>query len=266
MTLSKRNFLQLTAIVGLAPLSFAASAQISMAAAINRCARFRALSQRTAKAYLQIQQEIMPDNARDIMASAQRLIQIGFDDLAKANLNAEQLKMLNALQSESSGLNAMVAASPTRDGAIAACAQADKMLAVADKLTASLEATSKQSSAKLVNMAGRQRMLSQRLAKNYFLAAAGAETKVSKDLIQSDREEFKAAMATLSNSPISTNSIRNELQLAQSQWTFFEAALGRKRDLDSMRTIATTSERLLEVNNNLTMLYEAALKDILGST
>jgi hypothetical protein len=33
-----------------------------------------------------------------------------------------------------------------------------------------------------------------------------------------------------------------------------------------MRTVATTSERLLEVNNNLAELYEIALRDLLGNT
>jgi hypothetical protein len=52
--------------------------------------------------------------------------------------------------------------------------------------------------------------------------------------------------------------------LGESQWTFFEAAISRKPDPDSLQIVATTSERLLEVTNNLTALYDAALKDLLG--
>ena len=264
--LSKRTFLKATAIITLAPLAHTASAQISTASALNRAGRFRALSQRTAKAYCQLQQEVMPENARDILASAQRLMQLGFDELNKAALANDGTRLLNALQLDATGLTAIVASAPTRDGVVSASAQADKMLLTADKLMLVIEAAAKQPSAKLMNVAGRQRMLSQRLAKNYFLLAAGSESKASHEQLVADRAEFKQAMSTLSGAPISTSAIRNELQLAQSQWVFFEAALNRKPDMDSLRNIATASERLLEVNNNLTVFYEAALKDLLGTT
>jgi hypothetical protein len=208
----------------------------------------------------------MPDNARDVLASVQRLVQVGFDDLAKANLSTESLKLLNATQLDSNAFIALLGASPTRDSAIVVAAQADKMLASAEALTASLEAAAKQPSAKLINLAGRQRMLSQRMAKNYFLGAAGADTKISRDLMISDQADFKAGMATLAAAPISTAGIRNDLQLAQGQWVFFENALKRKPDFESMRNVATASERLLEVSNSLTLMYEAALKDLLGTT
>jgi len=144
--------------------------------------------------------------------------------------------------------------------------QADKATDNANKLTLAIEASASQPSAKLINLAGRQRMLSQRLAKNYFLNIAGVESKTSREQLVGDRADFKQALTTLNAAPISTSSIRNELQLAQSQWIFFEAALDQKSSMESMRNLATTSERLLEVNNNLTVLYEAALKDLLGTS
>jgi hypothetical protein len=46
---------------------------------------------------------------------------------------------------------------------------------------------------------------------------------------------------------------------------FFANAIQRAPDAETLRTVATTSERLLDVMNNLTNLYDAALKDLLGS-
>lgn len=266
MTTSRRTTLKVIALALLAPTAHTAIAQISSAVAINRAGRFRALSQRCAKAYCQLQQEVMPDNAKDVIASAQRLIQIGFDDLGRAGLAGESSRLLASVQAEANALNGMLGVLPTKAGIVAVSLQADKMLASADLLTKALEVSAKQGSAKLINTAGRQRMLSQRLAKNYFLGAAGAESKVSREQLVADRDEFKLNLVTLTATPISTNSIRNELQLVQSQWVFFEGALGRKPDMDALKNIATTSERLLEVNNNLATFYEVALKDILGST
>ena len=57
---------------------------------------------------------------------------------------------------------------------------------------------------------------------------------------------------------------RGELELAASQWVFFESALRRPADEQGMSAVATTSERLLSVMDRLTGLYEAALREVLG--
>lgn len=261
---SRRLLIKAAAATALLPAAHSSQAQVALSTAINRAARFRALSQRCAKAYCQIYLEVLPENARDVLAAAQRLIQVGFEDLAKGGFSTDLAKQIAALRQEATGLNALLAAPAQKNSVLAVSAQADKMLTVANTTTESLEGLAKQASAKLVSVSGRQRMLSQRLAKNYFLSAAGIDQKSLQEQMASDRHEFKQALATLAAAPISTTSIRNELALGGSQWAFFEAALGRKSDPESMRVVATTSERLLEVTNNLTGLYEAALKDLLG--
>ena len=72
------------------------------------------------------------------------------------------------------------------------------------------------------------------------------------------------ALSGAAAAPLSTPGIRDELALGESQWVFFEAALQRKSDARGLETVATTSERLLEVMDRLTDLYDNALKDALG--
>lgn len=55
-----------------------------LATAINRAGRFRALSQRIAKAYCQIHLNVDPSDARQVLETARRLVRAGFDDLAKS--------------------------------------------------------------------------------------------------------------------------------------------------------------------------------------
>jgi hypothetical protein len=78
------------------------------------------------------------------------------------------------------------------------------------------------------------------------------------------RSEITQGLAGLQAAPISTPAIRNELELARSQWLFYEAALAKAASPDALQTVATTSERVYEVMDNLTSLYDSALRDLLG--
>lgn len=261
----RRRLLQAAALAVLLPPAHSANAEISLSAAINRAARFRALSQRCAKAYCQIFLDVLAANARDSLNSAQRLIQAGFEELARGGFTTSTVKEIQGIQQQATALTTLLAVPPSKQAVSHVALQADKMLEVANKATETLESLAKQPSARLVNIAGRQRMLSQRLGKNYFLIQAGLDAKPLRDQMASDSADFRQAMAVLAAAPISTPAIRNELALADSQWIFFDAALRRNPDPVAMQTVATTTERLLEVMNNLTGLYDSALKDVLGS-
>ena len=79
-----------------------------------------------------------------------------------------------------------------------------------------------------------------------------------------DAAQFQAALAQLTSAPVSTPAIRAALELGQGQWLFLDAALKRQPDARALEDVAHTSERLLEVMDELTGLYEAALRDVLG--
>lgn len=249
--------------------SSAAQAQISLSGAINYAGWFRALSQRMAKAYCQQYLQVLPGAAADALGQTRKRAQSGSVELAKGLQSgqwpAEVGRQLQEVEKQFALINQLTTAPATQTAmVVAASDQADRTLLLAQAVTEAIEKMAQAPSARLVGLAGRQRMLSQRLAKNYFLSAAKVESKVVQAQLASDAADFRQALLTLKAAPVSTPAIRNELELADSQWLFFDAALRRPADATGLSAVATTSERLLEVMDKLTGLYDAALREVLG--
>lgn len=246
----------------LAPLS--AQARLALATAINITARYRALSQRAAKAYGLLVLQVDPARSRELLEAARRQLRNGLRALDGQGWPPAVARLLAEVQQAAGQLDALLAQAPTRDTWLVAGRQADHLLASADQATQALEQLAPAPSARLVNTAGRQRMLSQRLARHYGLAAAGLGSDAARRQMRDDAEEFERALEQLAAAPISTPAIRAALELGRGQWMFFQAALRRAPDARGVDDVASTSERLLQVMDDLTGLYEAALRDVLG--
>lgn len=233
-----------------------AQAQPAMATAINRMGRFRALSQRIAKVYCQVYLNVDPLRSGRLLETARKLARTGFDDLAKSSLSADLAGSLAEVRTLYEHLESKLVMPPSRESVSAVATQADKLLVAANAATAALEKLAKISTGNLVNMAGSQRYLSQRLAKNYFLSAAKQEGKALREQVVVDKAEFIKNQVALVGSSMNTTAVRNYLLLGEQQWLFFHAALEREPDARGLRDVAMSSENLLEIMNNLTDQYE----------
>ena len=101
----------------------AAQAQIAVSTAINRIARYRALSQRIAKAYAQMQLAVLPDQATSVMASARKLVRSGFEDLASVPWPADLAQQITEVHKSVDTLEALLVIPPTLQSVAAVAAQ-----------------------------------------------------------------------------------------------------------------------------------------------
>ena len=232
---------------------------MTLSAAINKAGRQRMLSQRIVKAYCQIGLKVQADKAKAILENSVNL----FDaQLAELQQIAGKPEIQEALAKEAAlwgELRPVAVAPASRDGARKLMELNEALLQAAHKVTQLLENASATKSGKLVNLAGRQRMLSQRLAKFYMLKKWGFNQAEIANGIEQAKREFVSAQQELAAAPQNTPAIKQELELAKMQWVFFENALAQHDDGEALlfaSNVATTSERILEVMDKVTGLYE----------
>jgi hypothetical protein len=262
--MDRRRFLTAAAIAAGGALGgIAAWAQIAhINDAINKSGRQRMLSQRMAKAYLQIGQDIDAEHSRKILTDSIALFERQLVDLkafAPTPENKAELHEIDAVWARYK--EALTGASPNPPDAHKVLVLNEDVLKLAHAATLELEKTSGTAIAKYVNMAGRQRMLSQRMAKFYQAINWGVASSDMKTRMLEAREDFVAALAQLTGSPKNTPEIKRELELARMQWVFFDNALHAESDSAAFKkqlavNVATTSERILEVMDRITGMYE----------
>lgn len=232
--------------------------------AINKAGRQRMLSQRMGKAWLALVLGIEPPTAQRVLDGSLALFDRQHVEL-KAYASTPELKDTYQKLETAWGdyKTALVGAAPSRSTAAQVLSADAKVLALAHQGTVQYEKLSDKPVGKLVNIAGRQRMLSQRMGKFFMAAAMGVDKDNAVAEMNKAKAEFVAALETLRNAPEATAKIKEELQLADQQWLFFDTALKRLEQAGAnpkaLADVWFTSENLLNVMDKVTGLY-AALK------
>ena len=238
-----------------------ASAQVrDINDAINKAGRQRMLSQRMAKAYLALGQGVRREQAERVLADSMSLFDRQLVELRAYAPRQDIRQVYERLESTWGGYKtALVGALPTKPGSETVLALSGQVLAQANQGTQLLEAASGRPVGKLVNVAGRQRMLSQRMAAMYLAASWGVQPEPSSKAMNAAREEFGQAQEVLRAAPEATPAILEALGLADQQFGFFVALLGGLKpgqaNARAQADAFTTSERILQMLDEVTALF-----------
>lgn len=230
-----------------------------LADAINKAGRQRMLSQRMGKAYLAIAQGVETSLAQQVLDQSMALFDRQLVELKSFAHPGDLRDTYVALEAAWSDYKAaLIGSAPSRTGAPAVLAGAARVLALAHKGTMQYEALSNKPVGRLVNIAGRQRMLSQRMAKSYLAAVLPVDAPASRQDIAVARREFMTAVDVLRSAPEATTKIKEQLALGDAQWVLFDHALGKTAPAGALKPLAdvfVASENLLEVMDRVTGLY-----------
>ena len=259
LSLGRRRVLHLGAAglaLTLGGLAGPAQAQISqIGEAVNQSGRQRMLSQRMAKAWLALARGIEPRRAERVLTASVRLFEQQLAALrAWAPDPALRATLAELDQAWGPFRTRLTTGTPDAAEAAALLALDARVLALAHQATQQIEGLMARPVGRLINIAGRQRMLSQRMAKLKLApAAAGAHAAA----LEEARAAFVTAMGVLGAAPESDAAVQEALALAQGQWTFYEPLLRRPGTPEGRDAadLFVASENLLSALDQMTALY-----------
>jgi AmiR/NasT family two-component response regulator len=244
---------------------------------VNRCGQLRMLSQRLVKLYgLQLAGVHTVKNAQQAQDSVQR-IDANLAHLGKSLSHATYGDLLGQVVQTWARLKpALLAAhvsSVQASAMVLTDELAEQLLQGAERLTSQLESAGLAPPLRVLNMAGRQRMLSQRFAKYAVLGMLGdsAWTQRCDEGMVESKAAFEQALTYLNSLPLSTPDIHSALQAAGLGWlTMVECARDAGRlpgaeRLTGLQSLATASEDLLEVFEQLSSHYECSMQVLAGT-
>jgi nitrate/nitrite-specific signal transduction histidine kinase len=233
------------------------AADMNLATAINKAGRQRMLTQRITKTYVQMGLEVKTEQSRVQMQQAQALFDRQLAELKGFAPTPAIRQALTRVEQQWRPFRTLAGSPASKAGAMKLFALDDKLLFATNEVVRLLQDYSGYAAARLVNDAGRLRMLSQRLAKLYMLRAWGLDSGKAQEEMQKTRQEFETGLAALQAMPQNTYDINRELESAALQWTWFQNALEQEGEYQSyLLVVADASESLLSSMDYLTRLYE----------
>lgn len=236
------------------------------AEAVNRAGQLRMLSQRIVKFYaLACTGVTAPENQgifADSVAQVDSILGILDRSLSKATFG----DLLGAVLGTWGDLQAALRSPPALSRLWDIDGHAEQLLDQAETLTANLEVAAFATALHAINVAGRQRMLTQRLAKQVLIDTLADVPPVSTPGSGSGttHREFVDGLDYLDRLPLTNADIARELKATHLTWQRFQVGLADHATATGRAYIVASSEVLLGHFDRLTDLIERGIHALIG--
>jgi len=235
------------------------------AEAINRAGQLRMLSQRLMKLYALTCAGVRPGKTTALFADSIGHVDANLAILARSLSKPTFGDLLDAVLTPWAQLRNALAAPALATRLMEVDRLAEQVLLRAEQLTANLEIAGFAAELRVINVAGRQRMLSQRAAKAALMGVllSGAAARAARSSLDASTAELVAGLAYLEALPLSNAAIIRELVQATQAWTDFQAALAQADTVPGQDDIARLSEALLASFDRLTEHLERGMQALI---
>lgn len=219
---------------------------MDVVSAVNMAGRQRMLSQRMVKAYLMLGQGIAPDHARALLQGSIDQFESQLMALKAFQPSPKVRLTLFALEGAWAKCKPLLIAPPSPAGAVELYDASEALQQAAHSAVLAYVDVNAAAIDHLVGLAGRQRMLSQRMAKFYFYRSWGLHDAPADMELHLSRAHFTAVLIQIESSPLVSAQARAALLQLRREWEPYQQALFASRDPVKMRRDAARVSRLSE--------------------
>ncbi|SEA30257.1 type IV pili methyl-accepting chemotaxis transducer N-terminal domain-containing protein [Microbulbifer marinus] len=230
----------------------------SMGDAINIAGRQRMLSQRITQTYMLRGIQPSAERHQQIFERCMREFSENLDQLAAFSEAAPIRADLQKVQQEWSAFEKIARQPVSKISAEKLFRRSNTLLPAAHNYVIRLQELADHKSAELVNIAGRQRMLSQRIAKNYVALFWGVSGEEGVTGLYEDLAEFQHMLDFLLQSPLNTPQITRNLLKTQGHLSYARRGFDAEMQISEERqihVITGTTDMMLRNMDVITRQY-----------
>ncbi len=223
--------------------------------AVNKAGQQRMITQRMLKDYVLIGMNNIYGDPKKDLPEMIKLFDTNLNALKKFIKDKPSIESLTAVSTLWEPLKKTLKETPSKDKAVKLQEDLELLLKATNKSTELIAKSSGQSSLAIVNTAGRQRMLSQRMASLYMLKVWDITDPKFEEKLNRTMDEFSKAHEILLASKLNTDEINIVLEKTGMAFMFFEMS----RESQSKRYVPSlinkSATKILTNMNTATQLY-----------
>jgi hypothetical protein len=221
---------------------------------MNRAGMQRMLSQRIAKAYLYNGQGISQKEASHQLNIAVTRFEYNHAALKKLNDSVIQ-SLLISVEETFSNYKALVTQPYKRESSPAVLELSEQLLEACQNVVLKLEEVSGAKIDNIINISGRQRMLSQRIAKYYIAYQAGFQDEISVQKLEAAVTEFDSALKTLRAEKRNNQRINMLLVKMQGLWERVSPFVLKVHEKGNPELVLASTDDINQIADEVTSLY-----------
>ncbi len=228
---------------------------LDFATAIDNAGRQRMLTQRITKSYIQIGLGAKVDESRRQLQAAIDLFEQQHRELKRFAPTVALNEALLAIDLLWEPFKGTALTDPTKTGARRLSELDERLLDACESVVYLIQDIADTETSNLINMSGRQRMLSQRLAKFYVALASDLGSPSMLSRMDRARNEFMGALVNLKRSSLNTPAIAQKLEEVEQQWLWMESSLNLSEKTYYPLIVIDASEKIVTLMNTVTAMY-----------